>query len=41
GEIEINGIVKSLSKLERRWRLLRGRFAGITGNSKLKFSTEE
>lgn len=25
---------------ERRWRLFRGRFVGMTGNSKLEFSTE-
>lgn len=31
----MNGIEKSLSKLERRRRLPRGRFVGITGNSKL------
>lgn len=40
GEVKLKGLEYRRLLFERRWRLPRGRFAGMAGSSKLEFSTE-
>ena len=41
GKLTMRGIENRGLKFEGRWRLLRARFTGMTGRSKLEFSTED